>query len=61
MDRAQRRLSSLRQEGVIHEQAFILDGEDGPILAWVTEAEDIDRARRSYVHASLPIGRELER
>jgi len=46
------------QETVRHEMAFIVKGADGPILVYVTEAEDFDQARLAYQASTLPIDTE---
>ena len=49
------------QEGVHHEQAFLLEGKDGPILIYAVEAEDPVRARLAFQHSQLPIDHEHAR
>ena len=46
---------SFAQETVRHEQAFIIDGSDGPILVYAIEAEDLEKGRRAFEASSLPI------
>jgi hypothetical protein len=49
---------TFRQEGVNHEQAFLLEGKDGPILIYAIEMEDPVRARLAFQNSTLPIDRE---
>lgn len=49
---------TFEQETVRHERGYILEGKDGPILAYVMEAEDHDRARQAYRASNLPIDEE---
>jgi hypothetical protein len=49
------------QETVRHEQAFIVPGEDGPLLVYVIEAEDPELGRRVSQESSLPIDIEHRR
>lgn len=43
------------QEGVRHEQAYLLKTVEGPILVYAMEAADHDRAQAAYQRSSLPI------
>lgn len=45
-------------EGTRQEQAYILPTSDGPVLVYVMEADDVERARRAYGESSLPIDEE---
>jgi hypothetical protein len=38
-------LRTLEDEGCTHEQAFLLDGREGPLLVYVVEVEDAERSR----------------
>jgi hypothetical protein len=49
---------TFEQETVRHERGYILDGKDGPILAYVMEAEDHRLARRAYRNSTLAIDRQ---
>jgi hypothetical protein len=49
---------TFEQETVRHERGYILDGKDGPILAYVMEAEDHGLARRAYRNSTLAIDRQ---
>ena len=43
------------QETMRHEQAFIIPGQDGPLLIYVMEAEDFERGRAAFRSSQLPI------
>ncbi len=49
------------QETVRHEQAFIIRGEDGPLLIYVMEAEDHERGRAAFQSSRLRIDLEHRR
>ena len=49
------------QETVRHEQAFIIRGEDGPLLIYVIEAEDHERGVTAFQSSQLPIDLEHRR
>lgn len=51
-------IDTLQDEGVRHEVALLLDGRDGPVLVYVLEVEDVDRARLAAAHSSHPIDAE---
>jgi hypothetical protein len=46
------------QESVRHEQAFIIQGENGPVLVYAMEAEDHEQARGAFEASTLPIDAE---
>ena len=49
---------TFRQETVRHEQAYLLESSDHPILVYIMEVEDPDAARRAFQSSDLPIDRE---
>ena len=49
------------RETVRHEQAFIIQGQDGPLLIYVMEAEDHERGRAAFQSSELPIDVEHRR
>jgi hypothetical protein len=49
---------TFEQETVRHERGYILAGKDGPILAYVMEAEDHDKAREAYKNSTLAIDKQ---
>ena len=51
-------LETFRNEGTLHERVFLLEGRDGPVLAYVMEVEDPERARAAYRESALPIDLE---
>lgn len=46
------------QEGTTHVQAYLLDGASGPLLAFVAEVGDPERARAANVASELLIDAE---
>jgi hypothetical protein len=54
-DRKDEVRQTFEQETVRHERGYILEGRDGPILAYVMEAEDHDKAREAYRTSTLAI------
>ncbi|WP_078715384.1 DUF6176 family protein [Agreia bicolorata] len=50
-------LETLRNEGVRHESASIIDTSDGPILVYAMESDDIDQARAVGAASTLPVDR----
>ena len=48
-------LATFLQEGAESESAHLLRGEDGPVLVYVMEVDDLDKARRAYAESSLAI------
>lgn len=54
-------LDTFSNEGVRHEQAYLLTTSDGPILIYAMEAADHDRAASAFQNSTLPIDREHRR
>ena len=52
---------TFHRETMRHEQAFIIRGEDGPLLIYVMEAEDHERGRAAFQSSQLPIDLEHRR
>src|SRR5262245_3520119 len=50
--------ATFRQEGVRHEQAFLLPTPDGLVLVYAHEVEDPDAAHAAYAESALPIDAE---
>ncbi len=48
-------LATFRQEGTRSESVHLLRGEDGPVLAYVSEVDDLAQAKRAYAESTLPI------
>jgi hypothetical protein len=48
-------------ETVRHEQAFILQTVDGPVLVYAVEAEDFERGRAAFAQSTHPIDKEHKR
>jgi hypothetical protein len=57
-DRKDEVRQTFEQETVRHERGYILQGEDGPILAYVMEAEDHDKASAAYKASTLAIDQQ---
>jgi hypothetical protein len=51
-------LASYAQEGTRHVQAHLIDGPDGPVLAFLAEVSDPLEARSANVDSRLPIDLE---
>jgi hypothetical protein len=53
--------ATFRDEGVQHEQAFILPTAEGPVLVWAGQLNDPDQASRVFARSSHAIDIEHER
>lgn len=42
-------------EGCGQEQAFLIEGTDGPIVVYVMEVEDVERSKQAVVMSKHPI------
>jgi hypothetical protein len=51
-------LETFTNEGMRHEQAYLLRTSDGPVLIYAMEASDHDRAASAYQDSTFPINRE---
>jgi len=51
-------LASYAQEGTKHVQAYLIDGANGPVLAFLAEVGDPLEARAANVDSHLPIDLE---
>lgn len=60
-ERQEEAQQSLAQEGTRQEQMYILPSSEGPILVYVMEAEDVQRAYSAYGRSALPIDEEHRR
>jgi hypothetical protein len=49
---------TFHQEGVRHEQAYLISTSDGTLLVYTSELEDFDRAWTAFVNSELPIDAE---
>ncbi len=54
-------LETFRQEGVRHEQAYLLDAGNERFLLYLTEVENLEAAGRAYAASSLSIDAEHRR
>ena len=50
--------ATFKQEGVRHEQVYLLDVPGGPIMVYAMEAPDHERAARAFQESKLPIDAE---
>jgi hypothetical protein len=50
--------ATFRNEGVHHEQAYLIESADGPVLVYAIEVEDSDAANAAYTNSTLPIDLE---
>jgi len=48
-------LETFAQEGVRHEQAYLLDTGSGHVLVYAMELEDEEKARAAFAASTLPI------
>ena len=54
-------LETPADEGCRHEAAFLMEGPTGPLLAWASEAEDVDAARLVYRNSTRVVDVEHRR
>lgn len=54
-------LATLEDEGCRHEQAYLINGVDGPVIVYVMEVEDVERSTRAAAHSRHPIDAEHRR
>ncbi|HZD16241.1 MAG TPA: DUF6176 family protein [Pseudonocardiaceae bacterium] len=57
-DRRDEVRETFAQEGVTHEQAYVINAADGPLLVYVMEAPDHRRASEAFRNSTLPIDTE---
>ena len=48
-------------EGVRHEQAYLIQSADGPVLVYAIEVEDYEAGLRAYEASTLPLDAEHRR
>ncbi|MEO3818856.1 DUF6176 family protein [Plantactinospora sp. B24E8] len=58
MRRADEIRETFANEGVTHEQGFILETADGPLFVYVVESADYDAAVRAFQESPYPIDAE---
>jgi hypothetical protein len=49
---------TFQQEGVRHEQAYLVATSDGTLLVYTSEAEDMEYAMNAFLNSQLPIDAE---
>ena len=57
-DRMDEVRATFAQEGVHHEIAWLVQGQDGPIMVYAVEVDDPEAARRAHESSTLPIDLE---
>jgi hypothetical protein len=48
-------VETFRAEGTQHEGAYLLKGASGPVLVYVQQVDDPERARRAFTASQFPI------
>lgn len=51
-------LETFRRETIRHEQVFIVQAQQGPLLVYAIEAEDHDLAKEAYANSTLEIDKQ---
>src|SRR5580704_17380783 len=54
-------LATLVNEGCTHEQEFLIDGADGPVVVYVMEVDDIDASEQAARSSGHPIDADHKR
>lgn len=54
-------LATLVDEGCRHETAMLIEGQDGPVLVYVMEVDDVEASRRAAAQSTHPIDAEHRR
>jgi len=54
-DRSDEVRETFAQEGVTHEQAYVINTTDGPLLVYIVESPDHRRASEAFRNSTLPI------
>jgi hypothetical protein len=53
--RREEALATLADEGCTHEQAFLIEGAEGPLLIYVMEVDDIEASQEAARSSAHPI------
>ena len=56
--RAEEVRETFRQEGVTHEQVYLIPTDQGTVLIYISEMADVDAAMRAFAGSELPIDAE---
>jgi hypothetical protein len=59
--RRQEALATLVDEGCRHEQAYLIDGADGPVMVYVMEVVEVGRPERAAEFSPHPIDADHKR
>ena len=51
---AEEALTTMVSEGCGREQAFLIEGKDGPVVVYVMEVEDVERSKQATVTGLRP-------
>jgi hypothetical protein len=54
-------LATLAEEGCSHEQAFLIEGKDGPVVIYVMEVDDVERSREGAASSQHQIDADHKR
>ncbi len=54
-------LATLIDEGCTHEQAFLIEGKEGPVVIYIMDVEDVERSRRVVASSQHPIDADHKR
>jgi hypothetical protein len=54
-------LETFAQEGTRAEAVHLLSGGDGPVLVYVMDVDDAEKAQRAFASSTLPIDAEHKR
>lgn len=54
-------LETFAQEGTRAEVVHLLSGADGPVLVYVMDVDDVEKAQRAFAASTLPIDVEHKR
>ncbi|HUC12922.1 MAG TPA: DUF6176 family protein [Acidimicrobiales bacterium] len=59
--RREEALATLIDEGCRHEQAYLIDGADGPVIVYVMEVADVEESERAAEASAHPIDTDHKR
>ena len=59
--RREEALATLMDEGCRHEQAYLMDGAEGPVIVYVMEVGEVERSERAAEASSHPIDTDHRR
>jgi hypothetical protein len=59
--RREEALASLVDEGCTHEQAFLIEGADGPVVVYIMEVDDVEASKEAARSSRHPIDADHKR